>query len=239
MGVPVFLADIKGDLAGMVQPGTHSDNIANRLTQCGVPTFEYRAFPTVFWDVFGKEGHPVRTTVSEMGPTLLARLMNLNDTQAGVLSILFRVADDENMLLLDLKDLKAMLAYVGEHAKEYTLDYGNVSMASVGAIQRAVAMLEDEGGNAFFGEPALNIADWMQLDESGRGVINILAADVLYRNPGCTRPSCCGCCRSCTSCCPNAAIWTSRAWCSSSTRRTCSSTTAPRRCWKRWSRSSG
>ena len=118
-----------------------------------------------------------------MGPTLLARLMNLNDTQAGVLSILFRVADDENMLLLDLKDLKAMLAYVGEHAKEYTLDYGNVSMASVGAIQRAVAMLEDEGGNAFFGEPALNIADWMQLDESGRGVINILAADVLYRKP--------------------------------------------------------
>lgn len=114
MGVPVFLADIKGDLAGMVQPGTHSDNIANRLTQCGVPTFEYRTFPTVFWDVFGKEGHPVRTTVSEMGPTLLARLMNLNDTQAGVLSILFRVADDENMLLLDLKDLKAMLAYVGE-----------------------------------------------------------------------------------------------------------------------------
>lgn len=183
MGVPVFLADIKGDLAGMVQPGTHSDNIANRLTQCGVPTFEYRTFPTVFWDVFGKEGHPVRTTVSEMGPTLLARLMNLNDTQAGVLSILFRVADDENMLLLDLKDLKAMLAYVGEHAKEYTLDYGNVSMASVGAIQRAVAMLEDEGGNAFFGEPALNIADWMQLDESGRGVINILAADVLYRKP--------------------------------------------------------
>ena len=148
MGVPVFLADIKGDLAGMVQPGTHSDNIANRLTQCGVPTFEYRTFPTVFWDVFGKEGHPVRTTVSEMGPTLLARLMNLNDTQAGVLSILFRVADDENMLLLDLKDLKAMLAYVGEHAKEYTLDYGNVSMASVGAIQRAVAMLEDEGGSA-------------------------------------------------------------------------------------------
>ena len=183
MGVPVFLADIKGDLAGMVQTGTHSDAIAKRLAECGVPSFEYRAFPTVFWDVFGKEGHPVRTTVSEMGPTLLARLMNLNETQAGVLSILFRVADDENMLLLDLKDLKAMLAYVGEHAKEYTLDYGNVSMASVGAIQRAVAMLEDEGGNAFFGEPALNIADWMQLDESGRGVINILAADVLYRKP--------------------------------------------------------
>lgn len=183
MGVPVFLADVKGDLAGMVQPGTHTDAIGRRLTESGVPSFEYRAFPTVFWDVFGREGHPVRATVSEMGPMLLSRLMGLNETQAGVLSILFRVADDENMLLLDLKDLKAMLAYVGEHAKEYTLDYGNVSAASVGAIQRAVALLEDDGGNEFFGEPALNMADWMQLDESGRGVINILAADVLYRKP--------------------------------------------------------
>lgn len=183
MGVPVFLADVKGDLAGMVQVGTHSDAIGKRLVECGVPSFEYRAFPTEFWDVFGKKGHPVRTTVSEMGPVLLSRLMGLNETQSGVMSIIFRVADDENMLLLDLKDLKAMLAYVGEHAKEYTMDYGNVSMASIGAIQRAVAMIEDEGGNKFFGEPALNIADWMRLDESGRGVINILAADVLYRKP--------------------------------------------------------
>ncbi len=183
MGVPVFLADIKGDLAGMTLPGTHSDAIASRLTNCGVPSFEYRAFPTVFWDVFGKAGHPVRTTVSEMGPTLLSRLMGLNETQTGVLSILFRVADDENMLLLDLKDLKAMLAYVGEHAREYTLDYGNVSAASIGAIQRAVALLEDEGGNSFFGEPALNISDWLQIDENGRGVINVLAADVLSRKP--------------------------------------------------------
>lgn len=183
MGVPVFLADVKGDLAGMVEVGTHSDAIGKRLVECGVPSFEYRAFPTEFWDVFGKEGHPVRTTVSEMGPVLLSRLMGLNETQSGVMSIIFRVADDENMLLLDLKDLKAMLAYVGEHAKDYTLDYGNVSMASIGAIQRAVAMIEDEGGNEFFGEPALNIADWMRLDESGRGVINILAADVLYRKP--------------------------------------------------------
>lgn len=183
MGVPVFLADIKGDLAGMTLPGTHSDAIASRLTNCGVPSFEYRTFPTVFWDVFGKAGHPVRTTVSEMGPTLLSRLMGLNETQTGVLSILFRVADDENMLLLDLKDLKAMLAYVGEHAREYTLDYGNVSAASIGAIQRAVALLEDEGGNSFFGEPALNISDWLQIDENGHGVINVLAADVLSRKP--------------------------------------------------------
>ena len=183
MGVPVFLADIKGDLSGMVNPGVHSDAIAQRLTNCGVPSFQYQDFPTVFWDVYGKEGHPVRATVSEMGPTLLARMLDLNETQTGVLSILFRVADDEGMLLLDLKDLKAMLAYVGENARDYTLDYGNVTQASIGAIQRAVAVLEDQGGDQFFGEPALNIADWMQIDGDGRGVINVLAADKLFQHP--------------------------------------------------------
>ena len=183
MGVPVFLSDVKGDLAGMVRPGEHSEKIAERLAVCGVPSFQYRAFPTVFWDVYGKQGHPVRTTVSEMGPLLLARMLQLNDTQAGVLNICFRVADDEGMLLLDIKDLKAMLAYVGEHARDYTLNYGNVSAASIGAIQRAVAVLEDQGGDLFFGEPALNIADWLQLDEEGQGNINILAADKLFRNP--------------------------------------------------------
>ena len=183
MGVPVFLADIKGDLSGMVESGVHSGGIASRLGKCGVPSFQYQEFPSVFWDVYGKEGHPIRATVSEMGPTLLARMLDLNDTQTGVLSILFRVADDEGMLLLDLKDLKAMLAYVGEHAREYTLDYGNVSQASIGAIQRAVAMLEEQGGDQFFGEPALNIADWMQVDGNGRGVINILAADQLFQHP--------------------------------------------------------
>ena len=141
MGVPVFLSDVKGDLSGMVRPGEHSDKLASRLAACGVTNFQYKAFPTVFWDVYGAEGHPVRATISEMGPMLLSRMLGLNDTQAGVLNILFRVADDEGMLLLDVKDLKAMLAYVGEHAKEYTLDYGNVSQASVGAIQRAVAVL--------------------------------------------------------------------------------------------------
>ena len=183
MGVPVFLSDVKGDLAGMVRPGEHSEKIAERLAVCGVPSFQYRAFPTVFWDVYGKQGHPVRTTVSEMGPLLLARMLQLNDTQAGVLNICFRVADDEGMLLLDIKDLKAMLAYVGEHARDYTLNYGNVSAASIGAIQRAVAVLEDQGGDLFFGEPALNIADWLQIDEEGQGNINILAADKLFRNP--------------------------------------------------------
>ena len=183
MGVPVFLADIKGDLAGMVEVGQHSDAIAKRLVQCGVPSFQYCDFPAVFWDLYGKKGHPVRATVSEMGPTLLSRMLGLNDTQAGVLSILFRIADDEGMLLLDLKDLKAMLAYIGENARDYTLDYGNISTASVGAIQRAVGVLEDEGGDLFFGEPALNIADWMQLSGDGKGVINILAADELFQRP--------------------------------------------------------
>ena len=183
MGVPVFLADIKGDLAGMVEVGTHNDGIANRLVQCGVPSFQYCDFPTVFWDVYGKQGHPVRATISEMGPTLLSRMLGLNDTQEGVLSILFRIADDEGMLLLDLKDLKAMLAYIGENARDYTLDYGNISTATVGAIQRAVGVLEDQGGDLFFGEPALNIADWMQVSGDGKGVINILAADKLFQHP--------------------------------------------------------
>lgn len=183
MGVPVFLADVKGDLSGMARPGEHSDALAERLAQCGVPSFRYQAYPTVFWDVYGEQGHPVRATVSEMGPLLLSRMLGLNDTQAGVLNILFRVADDEGMLLLDIKDLKAMLAFLGEHARDYTLNYGNVSTATVGAIQRAVAVLEDQGGDLFFGEPALDLADWLQLDEEGRGVINILAADRLMRSP--------------------------------------------------------
>ncbi len=183
MGVPVFLSDIKGDLSGMVRMGENTDKVAARLMSVGVNNFSFETFPTEFWDVYGEEGHPVRTTASEMGPLLLARMLNLNETQAGVLNILFRVADDENMLLLDIKDLKAMLAYVGENASQYTLHYGNVSKASIGAIQRAVAVLEDQGGDRFFGEPALNIVDWMQLDENGRGTINILASDKLFLNP--------------------------------------------------------
>ena len=183
MGVPVFLSDIKGDLSGVVRPGEHSDSLADRLAKCGVPSFQYQAFPTVFWDVYGEQGHPVRATVSEMGPLLLSRMLGLNETQTGVMNILFRVADDEGLLLLDIKDLKATLAYLGENARNYTLEYGNVSVATIGAIQRAVAVLEDQGGDKFFGEPALNIADWMQLDEEGKGVINILAADKLFNNP--------------------------------------------------------
>ncbi|MEG0493910.1 MAG: helicase HerA-like domain-containing protein, partial [Clostridia bacterium] len=145
LGVPVFLGDIKGDLSGMVKPGEQTDQIAARLMKVGVTEFKHESYPTVFWDVYGKEGHAVRATVSEMGPLLLSRMLNLNETQTGVLSILFRVADDEGMLLLDIKDIKAMLAYVGENASKYTLNYGNVSKATIGAIQRAVAVLEDQG----------------------------------------------------------------------------------------------
>ena len=183
MGVPVFLGDIKSDLSGMVKPGEQNDKIVERLIQTGVADFRHDSYPTVFWDVYGKEGHPVRATVSEMGPLLLSRMLNLNETQSGVLNILFRVADDEGMLLLDLKDIKAMLAYVGENAASYTLNYGNVSKASIGAIQRAIAVLEDQGGDLFFGEPSLKITDWMQVDEDGRGFINIMACDKLFLSP--------------------------------------------------------
>lgn len=183
LGVPVFMADVKGDLAGLGKPGEGSDRIDQRLSQCGVTHFPFRACPVALWDVYGEKGHPVRTTVSEMGPLLLSRMLGLNDTQTGVMHIVFRIADDEGMLLIDLKDVKAMLAYVGENAARYTLDYGNIAKSTVGAIQRAIAILEDQGGNFFFGEPALDIADWLQQDENGNGVVNILAAERLFRKP--------------------------------------------------------
>ncbi len=183
MGVPVFLGDIKGDLSGMVAPGTVSEKIGNRLMETGVSAFRTEMYPTVFWDVYGEQGHPIRATVSEMGPLLLSRMLNLNETQSGVLNILFRVAADENLPLYTVKDVKAMLAYLGENASRYTLHYGNVSKASIGAIQRAVAVLEDQGGDCFFGEPSLQISDWMKTDENGKGYINILACDKLFLSP--------------------------------------------------------
>ena len=183
LGVPVFMADVKGDLAGLVKPGELNEKISARLTACGVTNYTNRAFPVTFWDVFGTSGHPVRATVSEMGPLLLARMLQLNDTQAGVLHLVFRIADDEGMLLIDLKDLRAMLVYVGENAANYTLRYGNISKSSVGAIQRAIAVLEDQGGNQFFGEPSLDINDWFVRDENGSGMVNILAADKLFLRP--------------------------------------------------------
>ena len=183
MGVPVFLGDIKGDLSGMVSVGQNANDVSSRLMAVGVSNFQFNSYPTMFWDVYGTQGHPVRATVSEMGPLLLGRMLNLNETQVGVLGILFRVADDEGMLLLDIKDVKAMLAYLGENASNYTLKYGNVSTATVGTIQRAIASLEEQGGDVFFGEPALNLEDWIKTDEDGRGYINILACDKLFLNP--------------------------------------------------------
>jgi len=183
IGVPVFLADVKGDLAGLSQPISPHPKIDERLEIIGIPDFEAQAWPTVFWDIFGERGHPVRTTVSEMGPLLLSNLLELNDTQEGVLNIAFRVADDEGLLLLDLEDLREMMRYVGQNAKELSLEYGNVSSSSVAAIQRRLLVLDEQGAEEFFGEPALNLSDLMRVDFSGKGVINVLAADKLIHNP--------------------------------------------------------
>ncbi|MCC4231092.1 DUF853 domain-containing protein [Sphingobium soli] len=186
-GVPVFLADVKGDLSGIAMAGSptakNADKLVARAREVGVTDYSYADNPAIFWDLYGQQGHPVRTTVSEMGPLLLARLMGLNDTQEGVLSIAFKYADDEGLLLLDLGDLQAMLAYCADHASELSARYGNVSKASVGAIQRQLLQLETQGGDYFFGEPALDIHDMLQLDEKGRGYINVLAADKLMQSP--------------------------------------------------------
>ena len=184
MGVPVFLADVKGDLSGMCMPGADSPNMQERITRFGLEEdFEYRAYPTRFWDIFGETGHPVRVTVSSMGPTLFARLLGLTEIQTGVLNIVFRVADDHGLLLLDLKDLRAMLQFVGDNRAEFTTMYGNVSAASVGAIQRALLAFEEEGGEQFFGEPELDIRDWMRTGREGRGYINILSSKRLIQSP--------------------------------------------------------
>jgi len=183
MGVPVFLADIKGDLSGMCRPGKENKHIRRSIDTMGLTDFDYTAYPVQFWDVYGRPGLPVRTTISEMGPELLARLLGLNDTQSGILRIVFRVADDQGLLLLDLKDLRSMLQYVGDNANEYKLTYGNISSQSVGAIQRALLTLEDEGGGIFFGEPSLELADWLEWDENGRGVMNILECQTLFQKP--------------------------------------------------------
>ena len=182
IGVPVFMADVKGDLAGQSQPGEPKGKIKERIDSLKLDmTFE--ACPVVFWDAFGKQGHPVRTTISEMGPLLLARMLGLNETQAGVLTLAFKVADDNGLLLLDLKDLRALLQHVGDNAKQFTTQYGNVSSASIGAIQRGLLTLDQQGTDKFFGEPALNIQDLIQTDGRGRGVVNILAADQLMAAP--------------------------------------------------------
>lgn len=183
MGVPVFMADVKGDLSGMCRRGKDSDDMRARIERFGIECFEYRAYPTRFWDIFGENGIPVRVSVSEMGPVLLSRLLGLTEVQQGVLNIVFRAADDNDLLLIDLKDLRAMVQFVGDNRAEFTTMYGNVSTASIGAIQRALLAFEDEGGALFFGEPSLNIKDWMRTDMDGRGYINILSSQKLIQSP--------------------------------------------------------
>ncbi len=183
VGVPVFMADVKGDLSGIAKPGGDKPAFAERARQLGLADFSYEGYPTVFWDLFGQQGHPVRATVSEMGPLLLSRVMNLNDVQSGVLTLIFKIADDNGLLLLDLKDLRAMAQYAGDNADMFKTTYGNISTASIGAIQRGLLTIEEQGGATFFGEPALNLQDLMQTDSGGRGVINILVADKLMQAP--------------------------------------------------------
>ena len=183
MGVPVFVADIKGDLSGMCQPGSENKHIRRSIDTMGLGNFRYMSYPVTFWDVYGKKGLNVRTTISEMGPQLLARLLGLNETQEGILRIVFRIADDKGLLLIDLKDLRAMVQHVGDNAKEYKLVYGNIAPQSVGAIQRALLKLEDEGGDIFFGEPELDLSDWFEWDADGRGMMNILEAQELFQHP--------------------------------------------------------
>jgi DNA helicase HerA-like ATPase len=182
LGIPVFMADVKGDLTGISQTGALPDKVAKILKDRGLSAPEPTKCPTTLWDVFGEQGHPVRATVSDMGPLLLARMLDLNDTQAGVLNLVFKIADDNGLALLDLKDLRAMLQFVGENAKQFTTSYGNISAASVGAIQRGLLQIEEQGGDKFFGEPMLDIADFMQT-AGGKGVVNILAADKLMNAP--------------------------------------------------------
>ena len=183
IGVPVFMADVKGDLSGLGAAGMSSEKLKARLDQLKIDDWQPQACPTVFWDIFGVQGHPVRATISDMGPLLIGRLLNLNDVQGGVLQLVFKIADDQGLLLLDLKDLRAMVQHVGEHAAEFKTEYGNVSTASIGAIQRGLLEIEQQGGEHFFGEPMLDIADLMQTDSKGHGVINILAGEKLMNSP--------------------------------------------------------
>ncbi len=183
IGVPVFMADVKGDLTGISQVGVLSEKLGKIIKERALPTPEFAASPVTLWDVYGEQGHPVRATISDLGPLLLARMLNLNETQAGVLQLVFKIADDDGLLLLDMKDLRAMCQLVGDNASDFTTEYGNISAASIGAIQRGLMQIEAQGGDQFFGEPMLNIDDFMQTDAKGHGLINILTADKLMNSP--------------------------------------------------------
>jgi DNA helicase HerA-like ATPase len=183
MGVPVFMADVKGDLSSMAKPGGDNPKVAERARELNLDDFSYSGYPVVFWDIFGERGHPIRATVSEMGPLLLSRILSLNETQSGVLNLVFKIADDSGLLLLDSKDLQAMVRYVGDNAAQFKTEYGNISPASIGAIQRNLLVLEEQGGEHLFGEPALDIMDFLQTDGDGRGAVNILSAERLMQSP--------------------------------------------------------
>jgi DNA helicase HerA-like ATPase len=183
IGVPIFMADVKGDLSGLPFPGGENPKVVERVSKLGLKDFSFENYPVTFWDVFGEQGHPVRTTISEMGPLLLSRILNLNEIQSGVLTLAFKIADDNGLLLLDLKDLRAMAQFVGDNAEQFKTQYGNISAASIGAIKRNLLSLEEQGGSKFFGEPTLNIQDFIQTDSNGKGMINILTADKLMQSP--------------------------------------------------------
>ncbi|MGM0397062.1 MAG: helicase HerA-like domain-containing protein, partial [Bacillota bacterium] len=183
IGVPVFLADVKGDLASLAEPGSMNDKLKERIDTIGLEGFSFTSFPVRLWDVYGKLGHPVRTDITEMGPILLARLLDLNEVQTGILHIAFRVADENGWLLVDLKDLRSMLQYLGDNRKEYSLQYGNISPQSIGAIQRSLLTLESQGGDIFFGEPSLEIKDLLMTDIDGKGIVNVLASQDLFNSP--------------------------------------------------------
>jgi len=183
IGVPLFMADVKGDLSGLPFPGGENPKVTERVEKLKLTDFNFEGYPVLFWDLFGEQGHPVRTTVSEMGPLLLSRILNLNEIQSSVLSLVFKVADDSGLLLLDFKDLRAMVQFVGDQADQFKTQYGNISAASIGAIQRSLLTLGEQGGDKFFGEPALNLQDLMQTDTAGKGMISILAADKLMQSP--------------------------------------------------------
>ena len=183
-GVPVFLADVKGDLAGMCMPGANNEKLAERLNKLNITNFDFKSFPTHFWDVYGEYGHPIRTTISNIGYQLLARMLNLTEAQEGVLAIVFKIASDNNWELIDLKDLRLLLQYIGDNRKAYTLEYGNVTLQSIGAIQRNILVLQEQGGDLFFGEPSINITDFIRFDSNdGRGYVNILHAVKLFQKP--------------------------------------------------------
>ena len=230
IGVPCFMSDVKGDLTGISQKGGGNVKVTGRLEKLGLSDHQYRGYPVTLWDPFGESGHPVRTTVSDMGPLMLSRMLDLNETQGGVLNLVFKVADDNGLLLLDLKDLRAMLQFVGDNSNTFTTEYGNISAASVGAIQRGLLALESQGGDRIFGEPMLNINDLMQT-EQGKGIINILSADKLMQSPKMYATLLLWLLS-----CLKRATWTNRNWCSSSTKPTCCSTMLQGRCWTRSSR---